>query len=207
MSKDPAVLFYTSDFLSGTMTMSNDEVGMYIKLLCLQHQQGRLKEKDMYYICSTYVESVFSKFKVDTNGMYYNERMESEAQKRKKYSDSRRKNVSKRYDSKQLRAATYVVHMENENVNENININKKNNKNNNKFIPPTLETIKKYIKEKDYLVDADFFYEYFSESNWKDVKGNKVRNWKQKLRVWEQRARKETKANREKENKERWNPN
>ena len=46
MSKDPAVLFYTSDFLSGTFTMTNEQVGKYIRLLCLQHQKGRLTEKD-----------------------------------------------------------------------------------------------------------------------------------------------------------------
>ena len=47
MAKDPAVLFYTSDFLSGTFTMTNEQVGMYIRLLCLQHQKGKLSEKDM----------------------------------------------------------------------------------------------------------------------------------------------------------------
>ena len=46
--KDPAFLFYSSDFLSGTMLMSDEEVGQYIRLLCLQHQKGHLKEKDMF---------------------------------------------------------------------------------------------------------------------------------------------------------------
>ena len=32
MSKDPAVLFYTSDFLTGTMTMNDSQVGQYIRL-------------------------------------------------------------------------------------------------------------------------------------------------------------------------------
>ena len=41
--KDPAFLFYSSDFLSGTMLMNNEEIGIYIKLICLQHQQGHLK--------------------------------------------------------------------------------------------------------------------------------------------------------------------
>ena len=119
MAKDPAVLFYTSDFLTGTMTMTNEEVGKYIRLLCLQHQKGRLTEQDMLFICSTYVENVFNKFKKNGDGRYYNERLEQESIKRKAYSESRRKNISKRYDS------TYVVHMENENenINEDIIIN------------------------------------------------------------------------------------
>ena len=40
MSKDPAILFYTQDFLVGTMMMSDEQVGQYIRLLCLQHQKG-----------------------------------------------------------------------------------------------------------------------------------------------------------------------
>ena len=47
MAKDPAVLFYTSDFLSSTFTMSDEQVGRYIRLLCIQHQKGKLADKDL----------------------------------------------------------------------------------------------------------------------------------------------------------------
>ena len=60
--KDPAFLFYSSDFLSGTMLMTDDEVGKYIRLLCLQHQKGHLKEKDLLSICKQKNEDIFSKF-------------------------------------------------------------------------------------------------------------------------------------------------
>ncbi len=52
------------------------------------------------------------------------------------------------------------------------------------FKPPTLQTIKDYIKEKKYAVDANTFYDYFKESDWIDSKGNKVKSWKQKLITW-----------------------
>lgn len=131
--KDPAFLFYSSDFLSGTMLMSDEEVGQYIKLLCLQHQKGHLKEKDMLNICKSYNEDIFSKFKKDEEGNYYNERLEYEANKRKAYSESRRNNRKKKEtyeeDMKNI-CNSYEEHMENENVivNENININKNNRK-------------------------------------------------------------------------------
>ena len=118
MGNDPAVLFYTSDFLTGTMTMTNENVGKYIRLLCLQHQKGRLTEQDMLFICTTYVEDVYKKFEKDKSGLYYNKRMEEETIRRKRYSDSRRDNIKKRYE-KQKDSSTYVVHMENENENEN----------------------------------------------------------------------------------------
>ena len=52
------------------------------------------------------------------------------------------------------------------------------------FSAPTLEQVKDYIKAKRYDVNAQKFYDYFTESNWIDSKGNKVRNWKQKVITW-----------------------
>ena len=114
MSKDPAVLLYTSDFLTGTFTLSDEQVGKYIRLLCLQHQKTILTEKDMLNICKSYDEDIFNKF-IKTKDGYYNKRLRLEAEKRAAYSKSRsenranKKNISKTYDK----------HMENENENEN----------------------------------------------------------------------------------------
>ena len=98
MSKDPAFLFYTSDFLTGTSFLTNEQIGKYIRLLCHQHQNGHLKEKDMLKICVTHDEDIFSKFAVDEAGLYYNERLEEEVTKRKAYSESRRNNRKKKED-------------------------------------------------------------------------------------------------------------
>jgi uncharacterized protein YdaU (DUF1376 family) len=122
MSKDPAVLFYTSDFISGTITMTDEQRGKYILLLCLQHQKEYLTEKDMLNICKTYDEDIWCKFKQE-DGRFYNERMRYEADKRRKYSESRRENrVNK--DKKKI-CKTYDKHMENENEDINVFIDKK----------------------------------------------------------------------------------
>jgi hypothetical protein len=42
MTKDPAMLFYTKDWLEGTAEYMPDEKGIYIDLLCHQHQKGSL---------------------------------------------------------------------------------------------------------------------------------------------------------------------
>ena len=91
MAKDPAVLFYTSDFLSGTFTLSNEQVGKYIRLLCLQHQKGRLTEKDMLSICLAYDVDIWDKFVIE-EGFFYNIKMRDESQRRAKYTESRRSN-------------------------------------------------------------------------------------------------------------------
>ncbi|WP_103072261.1 DUF1376 domain-containing protein [Aquimarina sediminis] len=44
MSKDPAVLFYTKDWLEGTVDMFPEEKGVYIDLLSYQHQKGFLPQ-------------------------------------------------------------------------------------------------------------------------------------------------------------------
>jgi hypothetical protein len=119
MAKDPAVLFYTSDFLTGTFSMTNEQVGKYIRLLCLQHQKGKLTEKDMLSICKAYDEDVYLKFRNEA-GLFFNERMFNEGEKRKKYSESRKKNAQTPKNQLKTKKA-YAEHMENANVNVDIN--------------------------------------------------------------------------------------
>tara|TARA_R100001244_G_scaffold128472_1_gene99398 strand:- start:953 stop:1642 length:690 start_codon:yes stop_codon:yes gene_type:complete len=121
MSKDPAFLFYSSDFLTGTMFLTDEQIGKFIKLLCIQHQKGRLREKDMLKICKTYDEDVFEMFKQDEENLFYNDRLEVEVNKRKAYSESRRNNRKKKTAPLKNTSLTYVKHMENENENENEN--------------------------------------------------------------------------------------
>jgi hypothetical protein len=120
MAKDPAVLFYTSDFLSGTFTMDNEQVGKYIRLLCLQHQKGKLSEKDMLSICKAYDNEIWDKFKVQ-DGLYYNERMFNETIRRQKFSESRRNNAKSL--KKESTSEAYAEHMETETENRTITIN------------------------------------------------------------------------------------
>jgi len=120
MAKDPAVLFYTSDFLSGTFTMDNEQVGKYIRLLCLQHQKGKLSEKDMLSICKAYDNEIWDKFKVE-DGLYYNDRMYNETIRRQKFSESRRNNAKS--PKKESTSEAYAQHMETETENRTITIN------------------------------------------------------------------------------------
>lgn len=119
--KDPAFLFYSSDFLTGTMFMTDEQVGKYIRLMCAQHQKGRLTEKDMLHICKSYDEDIWNKFTKDQDGKFYSERLEAEIEKRKKYSESRRNNRLKPKKDKNT-SLTHEKHMsphmENENENE-----------------------------------------------------------------------------------------
>jgi uncharacterized protein YdaU (DUF1376 family) len=123
MSKDPAVLFYTSDFLSGTFTMTDEQVGKYIRLLCLQHQKGKLTEKDMLSICKAYDNEIWEKFD-QVDGFFLNDRMYNESIRRSKFTESRRNNAkSVKNDSTSEALAKHMpMHMETET--ETISVNK-----------------------------------------------------------------------------------
>ena len=137
MMKNPAVLFYTSDFITGTLFMTNEEVGAYIRVLCMQHQKGHLAEEEILQICkkNEIFSSIIVHFKQDKKGLYFNKRMDKEKEKRQKYSESRArnrsnpnkdiKNISSTYENI---SKSYEEHMENENEDENEdeNINKNN---------------------------------------------------------------------------------
>lgn len=56
------------------------------------------------------------------------------------------------------------------------------------FVPPTLEEVREYCKQRNSPVDPDQFYNYFTadpDRQWIDAKGNPVTSWKQKLLTWE----------------------
>ena len=56
---------------------------------------------------------------------------------------------------------------------------------------PTLKEIADYIKDKNLVVNPKDFYEYFEAGNWIDSKGNKVKNWKQKILTWNNHSSKQ----------------
>jgi len=68
----------------------------------------------------------------------------------------------------------------NKDVNKNINNIKRT-----KFIPPTLEEVKALVKEKGYRFDPIYFFNRYTESDWRDKKGNKMVSLKGTMVTWE----------------------
>ena len=178
MSKDPAFLFYSSDFLTGTLLMSMEQKGKFITLLCIQHQKGHLSEKDMLHICGSYDEDVFTKFQKDEQGKFYNIRLEEEVDKRKAYSESRRNNRKKKEDMNNT-SLSYVEHMENENENENLIEKKKVAR----FQKPTIEQLKEYMSEQGMNDIAENWLNHYEANGWM-VGKNKMKDWKASVRTW-----------------------
>jgi len=99
----PAFQFYADDFLAGTMTMTNEERGAYISLLCLQWSKGCVTELDIQRIClgmPTHCQGICqSKFQLGDDGNYRNSRLEVERSKQKERSEKQRDIANLRWKS------------------------------------------------------------------------------------------------------------
>jgi len=104
MAKDPAFLFYPGDWLGGTLLFSRHHKGAYMDLLMAQYNNGHmtlqqiktlLGEKDEHLWEDIFVGQPKPKFIQDSNGLWYNEKLEYEINRRKSFTDSRRRNLEK----------------------------------------------------------------------------------------------------------------
>jgi len=116
MSKDPAFLFYTNDFLTGVAELTMQERGQYITLMCLQHQKGSLSQKLIKMNVPEVSKDVLKKFKKNGQGNLFNERLEEEIIKRKKYSKKQSDRAYKRWHPTANATALPKI----EDVNENV---------------------------------------------------------------------------------------
>lgn len=100
--------------------MSNEEVGAYFRGLCHQADKGHLSEETLLSICGETWKTVSRKFKRDTNGLYYNQRLELELSKAAEFSKSRKNNKLIGQHMKNM-CESHDEHMDNDNDSDNDN--------------------------------------------------------------------------------------
>lgn len=124
MAKDPAFLFYPGDWLGGTITLSRLQKGCYMDLLVAQFNNGPLSLEKIRTVLGQDQATwtvLSSKFKQDSDGLFYNERLATEVEKRKGYIESRTLNGMKKGKAYALAHGKHMVKLpENENKDENI---------------------------------------------------------------------------------------
>lgn len=91
--KDPAFLFYPNDYIGGTMGMTFEEKGAYIELLMMQFNRGHMGGHMIGQTVGQLWVKIQDKFIKDKDGLWYNERLENEQNKRKAFTDSRKNNL------------------------------------------------------------------------------------------------------------------
>jgi uncharacterized protein YdaU (DUF1376 family) len=190
MAKDPAFLFYPSDFLTGTMFMSHEQIGIYIRLLCSQHQHGGVIDKISFNSLVGNNEIVRAKF-IEIDLGFYNQRLADEMEKRNKKSNNISKAVKevweKRKESNAIPLKNNAIPKESKKkgsrilmgiVNENVNENE----------------IEDYFVLNGYSKElANKFYLHY-QPDWTDSNGKKVKDWKKKAQtVWFKEENKQVK--------------
>jgi len=180
MAKDPAFLFYYSDFLVGTTFMTLEEKGAYITIICYLADKGKLTVGDITKIISDDIwVSIRNKFIIKGDVVSHKRLME-EDEKRKNYCESRRKNISSRY----VGHTNLRMENENENINKDIIDNKR------RFKKPTVAEVKEYCKERKNKIDAEAFVAFYESKGWK-VGNQPMKSWKASIITWEKRDKKE----------------
>lgn len=115
MAKDPAFLFYPGDYISGTMHLDFECKGAYVDLLMLQFQKEHMTIDMIKHLLGRKFNRIWplisDKFK-ENNGLYYNERLKLEKEKRMVFCSSRREN---RASKKNAEGNHMLSHMENVN--------------------------------------------------------------------------------------------
>jgi len=122
MAKDPAFLFYPNDYIGGTMGMTFEEKGAYIELLMMQFNRGHMSGHMCGQVVGQLWVKIQDKFQQDEKGLWFNDRLEVEQNKRKAFTTSRKNNLkgTNQYSKKRgLINGHMTSHMENEN--EDIN--------------------------------------------------------------------------------------
>lgn len=99
MAKDPAFLFYPSDWDGGTKLFTRQHKGAYIDLLMAQFNNGPLSLEDVKFILNSDFDLMWEqklkvKFIIDDQGRFFNKKLADEQERRKNFTQSRRDNLT-----------------------------------------------------------------------------------------------------------------
>lgn len=98
MAKDPAFLFYPNDWIGGTMILNRHQKGCYLDLLVAQFNNGPLSLDTIKAVLGQDQAAwtvLSKKFKQTGEGLWYNERMETEKKKRGEFIERQKINGKK----------------------------------------------------------------------------------------------------------------
>jgi uncharacterized protein YdaU (DUF1376 family) len=199
--KAPAFQFYADDFLAGTITMTNEERGAYIALLCIQWSKGSLTENDFQRVCNgmpPHSQRICQdKFQIDADGNYRNKRLEAEREKQDQYRKKQTDNAKKRWVGNATAYATAYAtalpaHMPNvcspspspsPNKEESIASEPQRSR----FAPPTIKEVEDRCLEIGLPTsEASKFVNYYESKGW-IVGRSKMKSWKASLAGWKDR--------------------
>jgi hypothetical protein len=189
MAQDPAFLFYPGDYLRDTQCLSENAQVAYDRIMCEHMRKICISQDQLNFFTKRLTEDEKNELLMVLNkveGGYQIAWVAESICKRKAYSESRRNNRAGKLNKTSL---TYDKHMENEIEIEDekeIVTEKKKKPKKSEFVPPELNEVEVFFQANGFSRElGEKAFRYYADADWKDSKGNKVLNWKQKMRgVW-----------------------
>ncbi len=123
MADDPAFLFYPGDYLRDTQCLSESVQVAYDRIICEHMRNICITQQQLNFFTKRFNDDQkFELMQVLTKvtGGFQIKWVAESIQKRREYSESRRKNRSSKPKPNPKDMLTYVQHMDNEIVNENV---------------------------------------------------------------------------------------
>ena len=207
--KAPAFQFYADDFLAGTLEMSQEEVGQFIRLLCHQWNRGSIPvetEKQQRLTGGCVSVDVLAKFRLCEDGLLRNQRLEAVRSERDRFLQQQSEKGRKSAESRKLASTAVQPDTQPESnsgstvveiglqpeVNSPSPSPTPNNKEESiapesqrsRFIPPTVEEVEIQCAQIGLpQIEATKFVNYYESKGWV-VGRSKMKLWKSALANW-----------------------
>lgn len=212
----PAFQFYPQDFIGGTCHLSNEEVGLYIRLLSLLWIRGgrmpfeverlaRMTGTPLLEFDKLWQE-LQSKFEIADNILSHarfdemiatRERRQAAGSLTGKLGGRPKKETQLKGNAKgnqnaiETHSKRNVMKNEDRRMKSEDCISEEQKEPKKRFVPPTVEEVKSYcLEQKLEFVDADDFFNFYASKGWM-VGKNKMKNWKNAAGGWNNRHMKQ----------------
>ncbi|MFD2600772.1 hypothetical protein [Flavobacterium suzhouense] len=191
--KDPAFPFYAQDFIVGTMHMTFEEMGAFIKLLAYQWVNLGIPKNRLGFILGSGWETVWASISdkfIEEDGILYNKRIEEERDKRKAFKLKQAENGKKGGRPKKNQPSDYKPNKTSKTIGKNPTKTQKNPlENESEYENKSVIDNRKEGKGEKQKIVYPFDTKTFSEqwAIWKDYKANE-HGFKYKTAVSEQAA-------------------
>ena len=211
MAKAPAFQFYAADFLTDTAEMTDQEVGVYIRLLSHQWINGSLHSDPNRLANGVAIgvlqvwDEIEHKFPLDNDNRRRNKRLEETRKQQQDYRDKQseagREGAKKRWAKDNKLIGKTNGDPNGDPNGENIALQSSTSSSTSssttssvdnadkkpktkRFQKPSLAEVTEYCLERNNHVDPNKWIDHYTANGWK-VGKNPMKDWKAAVRTWE----------------------
>lgn len=183
--------FYVDDFLGGTVHLSPQAVGAYVRLLCFQFNQGSIPDEPavLARVCGCSVDEwgrlwveLENKFPKDADGKRRNERLASEKSHKLQVRKSCTDAALARWTKEQEDPPPDPIPKSHTDESTN-----KPTRRAAMPMPETVAEVENWCSAHNVRIDSAQFFNYYASQGWKKANGKQVTDWHACARGWESR--------------------